>query len=97
MSVFMNTWILKSFYDAIRSSRIKFSEALNKQNEFLNKLNDVKLVKRNYNKKNKLIILKIFTFLEEKLLIFLEIILKCYQMQITMLNNMILRENDLKY
>ena len=87
----------KELFDAIRSSRVKFSEALNKQNEFLNKLNDVKLVKRNYNKKNKLIILKIFTFLEEKLLIFLETILKCYQMQITMLNNMILRENDLKY
>ena len=30
----------------MRSSRIKFSEALNKQNEFLNKLNDVKIGKK---------------------------------------------------
>ena len=30
----------------MRSSRIKFSEALNKQTEFLNKLNDVKIGKK---------------------------------------------------
>ena len=40
----------KDLFDAIRSSKIKFSDALNKQNEFLNKLNDVKIGKKIYNK-----------------------------------------------
>ena len=35
----------KELFDAIRSSKIKFSDALNKQNEFLNKLNDAKIGK----------------------------------------------------
>ena len=37
----------KELFDAIRSSKIKFSDVLNKQNEFLNKLNDVKIGKKN--------------------------------------------------
>ena len=41
----------KELFDAIRSSRIKFSDALNKQNEFLNKLNDVKIGKKNLQQK----------------------------------------------
>ena len=36
----------KDLFNAIRSSKIKFSDALNKQNEFLNKLNDVKIGKK---------------------------------------------------
>ena len=36
----------KELFDAIRSSKIKFSDAINKQNEFLNKLNDVKIGKK---------------------------------------------------
>ena len=36
----------KELFDPIRSSKIKFSDALNKQNEFLNKLNDVKIGKK---------------------------------------------------
>ena len=35
----------KELFDPIRSSKIKFSDALNKQNEFLNKLNDAKIGK----------------------------------------------------
>ena len=41
----------KELFDAIRSSKIKFSDALNKQNEFLNKLNDVKIGKKNLQQK----------------------------------------------
>ena len=41
----------KKLLDAIRSSRIKFSEALNKQNEFLNKLNDIKIGKKKLQQK----------------------------------------------
>ena len=36
----------KDLFNAIRSSKIKFSDALNKQNEFLNKLSDVKIGKK---------------------------------------------------
>ena len=41
----------KELFDAIRSSKIKFSDALNKQNEFLKKLNDVKIGKKNLQQK----------------------------------------------
>ena len=35
----------KELFNAIKNSQIKFSEAKNKQNEFLNKLNEVKISK----------------------------------------------------
>ena len=41
----------KELFNAIKISQIKFSEAMNKQNEFLNKLNNVKIGKKNYRKK----------------------------------------------
>ena len=34
-------------FNAIKSSQIKFSDAENKQNEFLNKLNELKIGKKN--------------------------------------------------
>ena len=67
---------------------------------FLNKLSTIKIgrktleqkeVLNNYNSR------EVITILEKKLLIILETILKCYLMQITMLNKMKLREKDLKY
>ena len=36
----------KELFDAIRNNQIKFSEVKNKQNEFLNKLNEAKIVKK---------------------------------------------------
>ena len=36
----------KELFNAIKNSQIKFSEAKNKQNEFLNKLNEVKIGKK---------------------------------------------------
>ena len=36
---------------AIKNNQIKFSEVKNKQNEFLNKLSNVKIGKKNYNTK----------------------------------------------
>ena len=36
----------KELFNAIKNSQIKFSEANNKQNEFLNKLNEVKIGKK---------------------------------------------------
>ena len=41
----------KELFNAIKNSRIKFSEVKNKQNEFLNKLNEVKIGKKNYQAK----------------------------------------------
>ena len=72
----------KELFDAIRS-RITFTEALNKQNEFLNKVNDVKIREKNLQQKD------VIDNVEARL--------KCYQMQITMLSKMRLREKDLKY
>ena len=88
----------KEFFNAIRNNQIKFSEVKNKRNEFLNKLNNIKIGKKKLsNKKKRLITLKNFTFLEKKLLIFLETILKLYLMIITIQNKMKLREKDLRY
>ena len=92
----MNIEIPKEFFNAIKNSRIKFSDAMNKQNEFLNKLNNIKIGKKTTKQKGVIMILTDFTFLEKKLLIFLETMLKCYKMQITMLNKIKLREKDLK-
>ena len=41
----------KELFNAIKNSQIKFSEAKNKQNEFSNKLNEVKIDKKNYQAK----------------------------------------------
>ena len=41
----------KELFDAIRNNQIKFSEVKNKQNEFLNKLNDIKVGKKTIEQK----------------------------------------------
>ena len=41
----------KKLFTAIKNNQIKFSEVNNKQNEFLNKLSNIKLVKKLLNKK----------------------------------------------
>ena len=41
----------KEHFNAIKNSQIRFSEAKNKQNEFLNKLNNIKIDKKNYQAK----------------------------------------------
>ena len=35
-------------FNAIKNSWIRFSDAVNKQNEFLNKLNNIRIDKKNY-------------------------------------------------
>ena len=37
----------KKLFSAIKNNQIKFSEAKNKRNEFLNKLSDIKIGKKN--------------------------------------------------
>ena len=87
----------KELFNAIKNSHIKFSEVKNKQNEFLNKLSNIKIGKKRQNKKKRLKILKNVTILKTRLLIFLETTLKCYLILIAMQNKMKLREKDLKY
>ena len=87
----------KELFSAIKNTQIKFSGAINRQNEFLNKLSNIKIGKKQLNKKKQLITLKNFIILEKKLLIFLENMLKCYLMLITIQNMVKLRERDLKY
>ena len=41
----------KELFNAIKNSRIKLSDAMNKQNEFLNKLNNIKIGKKTTNQK----------------------------------------------
>ena len=41
----------KELFNAIKNSQIKFSEAMNKQNEFLNKLNNIKIGKKTIKQK----------------------------------------------
>ena len=43
----------KELFNAIKNSQIKFSEVKNKQNEFLNKLSNIKIGKKNYQSKRR--------------------------------------------
>ena len=86
----------KELFNAIKTNQIKSSEVKNKQNEFLNKISNIKIGKKN-NKKKWPIISTNFIILEKKLLIFSETILKCYLMQIKMRDKIKQKEQDLKY
>ena len=86
----------KELFNATRDNKIGFSEAKNKQNDLLNELINIKIGRKTL-EQEKIIILKDFTSLDKKLLIFLETILKCFLMQITVLNKMRLKEQGLKY
>ena len=43
----------KELFNAIKNNQIKFSEVKNKQNEFLNKLTNIKIGKKNLTNKKK--------------------------------------------
>ena len=45
----------KELFNAIKNNQIKFTEVKNKQNEFLNKLSNIKIGKKLSNKKKRLI------------------------------------------
>ena len=60
----------KELFNAIKNDQIGFDEPIKKQNEFLNKLSNIKIGKKNQQKKGGLIILLDFTILEKKLSIF---------------------------
>ena len=87
----------KELFNAIINNQIKFSEVMNKQNNFLKKLNEVKIGKKNDEQKEVINNLNKFYNSREEVIIFLETILKRYLMLITMQNKMKLRQKDLKY
>ena len=86
----------KELWNAIKNNRIKFSEVENKQNEFLNKLSNIKIGKKTAEQTEVIDNLNKF-YKSREVINFLETILKCYLMLITMQNKMKLREQDLKY
>ena len=84
----------KELFNAIKNSRIRFSDAVNKQNEFLNKLNNIKIGKKTTKKKGEINNITRFYLSREEVINFSKTMLKCYLMRITMLNKIKLKEKD---
>ena len=70
----------KERFNAIKNSQIIFSEVKNKQNEFLDKLSNIKFGKKTQEQKDVINNLEIFYNSGEEVINFLETILKCYLM-----------------
>ena len=87
----------KEFFNAIRNGQIGFSEVKNKQNEFLNKLSNIKIGRKTLEQEKIINNLERFYLSRQEVINFFRDLLKCYLMQITMLNKMRLKEKDLKY
>ena len=88
----------KELFNVIKYSQIKFSEVKNTENEFLNKLNNIKIRKKTVEQKETINNLeKFYNPREEIINFFKNNILKCYQILITIQNMVKLREKDLKY
>ena len=87
----------KELFNAIKNSQIKFTDARNSQNEFLNKLRDIKIGRKTLKQEKIINNLEKFYLCREVVINFLLTLLKCFLMQITMLNKMRLKEKVLKY
>ena len=87
----------KELFNEIKNNQIKFSEVKRKQNEFLNKLSNVKIGKKTDEQKKVIDNLNKFYNSREEVIIFLEIILKLCLMLTTMQNKMKLKKQDLEY
>ena len=74
----------KELFNAIKHNQIKFNEVKNKQNEFLNKLNNIKIGKKTKEQKEVIKNLQKFYNSREEVLITIQKIVK-------------LREKNLKY
>ena len=81
----------------IKNSQVKFKDAENKQNNFLKKLNKVKMGNKTIEQRETISNLENVYKSREEVINFLETILKCYQMQIMMQQKIKLKEKDLKY
>ena len=87
----------KELFNAIKNNQVKFSQVNNKQNNFLEKLNEVKMGKKTDEQEKVIDNHNKFYNSREEVINFLETILKCYPMLITMQKKMKLRKQDLKY
>ena len=70
----------KELFNAIKDNRISFDDAVKRQKEFLNKLSNTKIGKKILEQKE---VINNIENLEKRLLIFLEIMEKCFLMQPT--------------
>ena len=86
----------KELLNAIRDGKIGFSEAKNKQDEFLSKLTNIKIVKKALEQKEVINNIEKFYISRQEVFNFFRDF-KCYLMQITRLNKMRLREQNLNY
>ena len=71
----------KELFNAIKNNQIKFSEVNNKQNEFLNKLSDIKASKKTIKQKETINLEKFYLSREEVIKFFrdyIEMLLKFY-------------------
>ena len=66
----MNIWILKNFFKKKKNNQLKFDDAVKKQKDLLDKINEVKIGKKTPEQE------KVITNLEKTFLIFLETIRK---------------------
>ena len=87
----------KELFNAIRGGKIGFSEVKNKQNDLLNKLTNIRIGRKTLEQEKIINNLERFFISRQEVINFLETILKCYLMQITVLNKTRLKEQDLKY
>ena len=87
----------KEFFNAIRDNKTGFSEAKNKQNDFLSKLTNIKIGRKTLEQEKIINNLERFYASREEVINILETILKCFLMQTTVLNKTRLKEPDLKF
>ena len=87
----------KELFNALKNTQIKFSDARNSQNEFLNKLSNIKIGRKTLKQEKIINNFEKFYLSREAVINFLLTLLKCFLMQITMLNKMRLKEKVLKY
>ena len=84
-------------FNVIGDGKIAFSESKNKQNDFLNKITNIKIGRKTLKQAKIINNIERFYLSREEVINFLETIMKCYLMQITVLNKMRQKEQDLKY
>ena len=86
----------KELVNAIKSNQIKFSEVKNKQNEFLNKLSNIKVDNKTSKQKEVINNLENFHNSRKEVISFFRDYICCL-MQITMQNKIKQKEQDLRY
>ena len=87
----------KEPFKAVRTSQIGFNGTKKKQNEFLNKLSNIKIGRKTLEQERTINNLERFYLSRQEVIFFLVTILKFYLMLVTNKNKMSLREMDLKY